>query len=169
MTSRKQKNARNHGGELLPGKSLRILIADGVNMDLLGQREPEIYGTSTLEEIHRRVADEFGEYSAAIGLPECELHFFQTNHEGFFLDTLSGNWDGLILNPGAWSHTSMAIADRIRALSVPCIEVHLSNIHARGPAREKSLTAAAATGVLCGFGSDGYLAALILLLRQIRP
>ncbi|MEY4632275.1 MAG: hypothetical protein RIQ81_2395 [Pseudomonadota bacterium] len=159
----KSNNAQNRGG-----KVLRFLVANGVNLDLLGTREPEIYGSLTLEGLQRHVEASWSELARALDLPEAELHFFQSNHEGVFLEALDAGWDGIILNPGAWTHTSLALVDRIRAIDVPCVEVHLSNIYAREPIRQKSLIAGEVSGVISGFGADGYVAALLVLAARFK-
>ena len=136
---------------------MRIVIANGPNLNLLGSRQPEIYGRETLADIEAQLrarADGAG----------IELSFFQTNHEGVMLDRLqaeAAGSDGVILNPGALTHQSYALYDCLQALSVPVLEVHLSNLHSRTEAfRSHSLTAPAATGVIMGLGSRGYLLAL---------
>ncbi len=143
---------------------LRILVANGVNLDLLGTREPELYGTHTLDELNREIEAKWSAISGAADLPALDLHFFQSNHEGIFLEALDAEWDGIVINPGAWTHTSLALADRIKALNVPCAEVHLSNIFAREPMRQQSLCAPVVAGVVAGFGADGYVAALLALV-----
>ena len=85
---------------------LRILIANGVNLDLLGEREPELYGSMTLAQLQEKVEQGWGKLAAGLNLPATELHFFQSNHEGVFLEALDAGWDGVIINPGAWTHTS---------------------------------------------------------------
>lgn len=146
------------------GRALRILVANGVNMDLLGTREPEVYGTRTLDEINHEIESLWRGIASSGNFPDVDLHFFQSNHEGIFLEALDAGWDGIVINPGAWTHTSLALADRIRALGVPCVEVHLSNIFARGPERHVSMCAPAVTGVVAGFGPAGYVAGLLALL-----
>lgn len=162
----KSKSKSNFGAK--SHKKYRILVANGVNLDLLGQREPEIYGRDTLEEIQTKIVFDMEQFVQSLDLPEYELHFFQSNHEGVFLDTIGApGWDGIVLNPGAWSHTSLAIADRIRGLTVPCVEVHLSNIHAREAERQTTITGAASTGIVSGFGADSYLMGLLVLIRKL--
>lgn len=151
---------------------LRILVANGVNLDLLGTREPDIYGTQTLDEMNRDIEARWAEISDAAKMPAVDLHFFQSNHEGIFLEALDAEWDGIVVNPGAWTHTSLALADRIKALNVPCAEVHLTNIFAREPMRQHSLCAPVVCGVVAGFGADGYVVALFALVSTqltIRP
>ncbi len=146
---------------------MRILVANGVNMDLLGTREPGIYGTRTLEDINHEIESSWRRLAASGDFPDIDLHFFQSNHEGIFLEALDAEWDGILINPGAWTHTSLALADRIRALDVPCVEVHLSNIFAREPERHVSMCAPAVTGVIAGFGPAGYVAGLLALLSAL--
>jgi 3-dehydroquinate dehydratase II len=139
--------------------STRLVVANGPNLNTLGTREPEIYGPQTLADIQALVdakAEEMG----------WEVTFFQTNHEGEMIDRLQREAPGsagVIVNPGAWVHYSHALADCLRALSVPVVEVHLSNLFARA-AREQfrgvNVTAGAARGYICGLGSRGYLLAM---------
>jgi len=131
----------------------RITIINGPNLNLLGQRDPEIYGSETLEQIQDRMRERF---------PEMELDFRQSNLEGELIDWLqqTQEQDGVILNAGALSHTSLAIRDAIEAIHTPVIEVHLSNIAARESFRHKSLLSAVCRGAITGLGSEGYLLAL---------
>jgi 3-dehydroquinate dehydratase-2 len=138
---------------------MKILILHGPNLDRLGSRETSVYGSQTLDEVNVAIGAEASE----LGL-EVEIH--QTAREGEIIERLHaaiGSIEGAVLNPAAYSHTSRAIADAIRAVPYPVIEVHLSNIHAREPWRRRSVTAEAARGVVAGFGADSYLAALRLL------
>lgn len=146
---------------------LRILVAHGVNLDLLGTREPGLYGTLTLADIDKQLAAEAPHLAAAAGLEEVELTFFQSNAEAEFLEKLGEKWDGAVLNPGAWTHTSLALADRLKALSLPYAEVHLSNLAAREEFRQKSFAAPNAKGVVFGFGCASYAAGLLGLLHYI--
>lgn len=135
---------------------MKVLVIHGPNLNLLGSRELAVYGSATLEEVNediRRTAKEL----------ELELTIHQTAREGEIIELLHGGIgevQGAILNPAAYSHTSRAIADAIRAVPYPVIEVHLSNIHAREPWRRRSVTAEAAKGIVAGFGSGSYSAAL---------
>jgi len=134
----------------------KILIIHGPNLNLLGEREPEIYGTQTLDEINRNIAEHAKKY-------EIECRFFQSNHEGAIIDNIQDNrkWmEGLIINPGAYTHSSIAIRDTLSMLSCPIIEVHLSNIHSREHFRKRSYISPVATGVICGLGAKGYILAV---------
>ena len=138
---------------------MKILVIHGPNLDRLGSRELSVYGTKTLEEVD----DDIRAEAAELGL---EVDITQTAREGEIIELLHAGVDevaGAILNPAAYSHTSRAIADAIRATPYPVIEVHLSNIHAREPWRRRSVTAEAAVGIIAGFGSGSYLAALRVL------
>jgi 3-dehydroquinate dehydratase-2 len=159
MAAKKSKGPR--------GRPVRILIANGVNMDLLGTREPGVYGTRTLDQVNHEIEAVWRRLATGTDFPDVDLHFFQSNHEGIFLEALDAGWDGIIVNPGAWTHTSLALADRIRALDVPCVEVHLSNIFAREPFRHSSMCAPAVLGVISGFGADSYVAALFTLVSAL--
>ena len=137
---------------------MKILIIHGPNLNLLGKREPEIYGSRTLEDLETSLVDHAKDRGVA-------LDFFQSNHEGEIIDRIqsAGNAadtlqhaDAIVINPGAYTHTSLAIADAIKGVGVPAIEVHLSNIHARGRARSRSFVAPACTGQISGFGFDSY-------------
>ncbi len=138
-------------------------MANGVNLDLLGSREPHIYGSETLEQILGRLR----EMGQALGV---EIVGFQSNHEGAFLEVLSQRpaWDGIIINPGAWTHTNLALGDRLAALGIPYCEVHLSQLAQREDIRHRSYTAPGALGVIYGFGGLGYELALQALLYSIR-
>lgn len=135
---------------------MRVAVLNGPNLNLLGQREPAIYGSQTLADIEAMVRDE----ASRLG---DSLSWSQTNHEGALVDAiqhLPGRSDGLILNAGAYTHTSLAIRDALLAVRVPFVEVHLSNLFAREPRRRHSLFADVALGVITGFGGHGYLLAL---------
>jgi 3-dehydroquinate dehydratase-2 len=133
-----------------------ILILHGPNLNLLGQREPDVYGRTTLEEIDRRLV----EAGKELGL---EVRSFQSNGEGALIDALHAarGWaGGVIFNPGGYTHTSVALRDAISAISLPVIEVHLSNVYAREPFRHQSLIAPVCAGKIVGFGWRSYLLAL---------
>ena len=143
----------------------KILVINGPNLQLLGKREPEIYGSETLADI----ADSLNKIAAEKGFI---LEFFQSCIEGEIVEVignevLNASCDGIIINPGAYSHTSIAILDAIKALDIPVIEVHLSNIHAREEFREKSITARGARSVICGFGRYSYTLALEGLINSL--
>ncbi len=134
----------------------RILVINGPNLNLLGTREPEIYGTETLEEMNNHLAV----LAKEIGL---EVSFFQSNHEGEIIDILQRERekaDGIIINPGALTHYSYALRDAIVAIGVETVEVHLSNLFARDDFRQKSVIAPVCRGQVCGFGFYGYAMAL---------
>jgi len=145
------------------GDMAKILILNGPNLNLLGQREPEIYGSLGLADIEaelERWADGAG----------ARIEMRQTNHEGTLLDWLhaaDGAVDGIVLNPGAWAHSSIALADAVAGIATPVIEVHLSNVYAREPYRHHSYLSAKVAGVITGLGALGYrLAAEALLARH---
>jgi len=142
----------------------RVRVLHGPSLNLLGRREPSIYGTATLAEIDRGLAAEAAELGLAV---EC----FQSNHEGVLIDRIheaAGSCAGILINPGAYAHSSLAIADALRAIALPAVEVHLSNVHAREPARHTLVVAAACVGVIAGFGALGYALGLRALLPHIQ-
>lgn len=140
-----------------------LLVLNGPNLNLLGTRQPEIYGATTLKDIQascRKEADAL----------ECAVAFFQSNHEGALLDAVhgaSGVHDGLIINAGAFTHTSVALMDAVLSVGVPTVEVHLSNTHAREDFRHKSYLAKATVGVIAGFGAASYTLAIRALARHL--
>ncbi len=141
----------------------RVLALSGPNLQLLGTREPAIYGRETLDDIHARLTARGQELGAAV-------EGFQSNHEGALLDRIGaapGHFDGLLLNAGAYTHTSLALFDALKATSLPCVEVHLSNPEARESYRHRSTVAAACVGKVAGFGGDSYVLALEGLVRWL--
>ncbi|MCD4758236.1 MAG: type II 3-dehydroquinate dehydratase [Arcobacteraceae bacterium] len=142
---------------------MKIAVIQGPNLNMLGIREQNIYGPMTLDQIHQQMkgsADQNG----------VELEFFQSNLEGEIVDKIQeclGTVDGIIINPAAYSHTSIAIADAISAVNLPVVEVHISNIYKREEFRQKSVTATASLGVITGFGPFGYHMGLIALTQII--
>ena len=135
----------------------RIVIINGPNLDRLGTREPDIYGDQTLTDLENLLTEE----AESLGV---QVQFYQSNHEGFIIDEIGEYSDsevfGLILNPGALTHTSLALRDAIAGSDLPAIEVHISNIYQREDIRRHSLTAPACIGVISGLGFDGYVVAL---------
>lgn len=143
---------------------MKILVLSGPNLNLLGTREPHIYGTTTLADIERDLEAAAAELGVTV---EC----VQSNHEGLLIDRIQaahGDADGIIINAGAYSHTSLALRDALAAVAIPYAEVHLSNIFAREPERRHSTLAAGARAVLCGFGAPGYALALRGLVAALR-
>ncbi|MFM7218458.1 MAG: type II 3-dehydroquinate dehydratase [Bacteroidota bacterium] len=137
---------------------MRFLIINGPNLNLLGSREPSIYGSRSFEDYSEELKDLF---------PLVELAFFQSNVEGELINALHGaigTVDGILLNAGGYSHTSVALADAVKAIGLPVVEVHISNIHAREEFRQVSLTARSCIGVVSGFGLTSYRLALEALL-----
>ena len=141
----------------------RLLVVNGPNLNLLGRREPDVYGQASLSDIERWVRDR----ASALG---CEVEWFQSNHEGAILDFLQERAPGsagVVLNGGALTHSSYALYDCLRVLTVPVVEVHISNIHARPEEfRHRSVTAPAAVGVIAGLGPRGYLFAMEYLIDR---
>ena len=143
---------------------MKILVLHGPNLNLLGQREPDIYGTQTLADIDRMIIQLGEELSV-------KVETFQSNHEGGLIDrlhtALQDGTSGVLINPGGLTHTSVALRDAISALPFPVVEVHLSNIHARESFLHHSYVSPVVTGVVCGFGSDSYLLALRAILAKL--
>jgi len=141
-----------------------LLVLNGPNLNLLGVREPEVYGRETLEDIMTHL----GKVAAELG---CAITHRQSNHEGDLIDAIHaarGVHDGLIINPGAFTHYCYALRDAIAAVNLPTIEVHLSNIHAREPFRHLSVIAPVALGQIVGLGASGYEWALRALVRHLQ-
>ncbi len=137
---------------------MKILIINGPNLNLLGKREPSVYGASSFEDYLKVLKEQF---------QNVEISYFQSNVEGELINTLHQygfDVDGIILNAGAYTHTSIALGDAIRAITAPVVEVHISNVHAREEFRHKSMIAAACKGVIAGFGLDSYRLALLSLV-----
>ncbi|PLX86554.1 MAG: type II 3-dehydroquinate dehydratase [Desulfuromonas sp.] len=143
---------------------MKILILNGPNLNLLGTREPAVYGAQTLQDIMANLrADVQGD--------DMILEDFQSNHEGALIDQIhraaQDRFSGLIINPGGYTHTSVALRDAIAGVSLPTVEVHLSNIHAREEFRHRSLIAPVAIGQICGFGAAGYTLAVSALRAHL--
>ncbi|MBQ9642015.1 MAG: type II 3-dehydroquinate dehydratase [Bacteroidaceae bacterium] len=139
---------------------MKILILNGPNLNLLGKREPGIYGS-------RGFADYYDELVRSY--PDTELSYYQSNIEGELINELHQKgytWDGIILNAGAYTHTSIALRDAISAITAPVVEVHISNVHQREAFRHQSMISAVCKGVICGFGLDSYRLALEALIHQ---
>ncbi len=138
----------------------KIAILNGPNLDRLGKREPEIYGKATLADLEKALRGEFG--------AKAELEFFQSNHEGELIDRIAkladAKFDGIVINSGAFTHTSIALRDALLGAHVPAVEVHISNIYKREEFRHVSLTAPACAAVIAGLGLEGYHAAVRFLL-----
>lgn len=140
---------------------MKILLINGPNLNLLGTREPEIYGSQTFEAFFETLCS---------ALPDVELEYFQSNHEGALLDKLHEagfRADGIVLNAGALTHTSIALADAVAAISTPVIEVHISNVHRREPFRHHSFLSAYCVGSIVGLGLEGYRLAVDWFLRKV--
>lgn len=130
----------------------KVLIMNGPNLNLLGVREPDIYGNTTMDDCIAQLRTEF---------PEIEIDYYQSNHEGDLIDKLhevgfDSEMKGIVLNAGAYAHTSLAIADAIKAIAVPVVEVHISNISSREEIRHRSLITPSCKGIIAGFGMDSY-------------
>ena len=139
---------------------MKILILNGPNINLLGKREPEIYG-------NRGFADYFDELKKTF--PEVEFDYYQSNVEGEMINKIHEvgfSWDGIVLNAGAYTHTSIALQDAIKAVETPVVEVHISNVHKREEFRHKSMISCACLGVICGFGLDSYRLGVEALKRH---
>ncbi len=140
---------------------MKILVLNGPNLNLLGQREPGIYGTETYEFLCKLVREH-----AAVKGAQCDC--FQSNHEGALIDAIhaaNGVYDAMVFNPGAFTHYSYALHDALKSVQVPCVEVHISNVHQREEFRRKSVTAPACVGQICGLGLKGYLLAMDYFLE----
>ena len=143
---------------------MRILVLHGPNLNLLGKREPEIYGAHTLEDINRELV-------VQANMLGVTLDYFQSNHEGELIDLIHsalGSRDGILINPGAYTHTSVAIRDALSGVNIPTVEVHLSNIHRREEFRHHSYIAPIALGQITGFGSNSYRLGLEALVHHLK-
>ncbi len=152
------ETARYSGGE-----TKKVLVLHGPNLNLLGRREPAVYGSAGLAEIDAMLADEAAKR-------DTKLHIVQSNHEGGLIDALheAVGWaDGVLLNPGGYTHTSVALRDAVAAVGLPTVEVHLSNVAAREPFRRRSLVAPVCVGTVTGFGARSYLLGLVGLLNHL--
>ena len=142
---------------------MKIVVIQGPNLNMLGYREPNVYGAMKLEEIHTQM-------EAVAKQNNFEIEFFQSNLEGEIVDKIQeclGDADGIIINPAAYTHTSIAIRDAISAVSLPAIEVHISNIYRREEFRQKSMIAPVCTGQISGFGPFGYHLAMISMMQML--
>ena len=140
-----------------------LLILNGPNLNLLGTRQPDVYGRTTLTDIEAMCKN----HAQAIGI---NVEFQQSNHEGALVDSIHaarGTHDGIILNAGAYTHTSIALMDALASVELPAIELHLSNVHAREEFRHTSYIAKVAVGIICGFGARGYLLAMDALVSHL--
>ena len=138
----------------------KILVLNGPNLNLIGRREPKIYGNKSFEVFIPELQNLF---------PECEIAYFQTNHEGVLIDKLQeavGTYDGIVFNPGGYAHTSIAIADAVRAVEVPVVEVHISDIYKREPFRRHSFVSEACVKTIVGLGLKGYEEAVRILVEK---
>jgi 3-dehydroquinate dehydratase-2 len=156
---------RQKGQKNPPPVPRRILTLHGPNLNLLGSREPEIYGSTTLADIHAAM-------ESRARVEGVRLESFQSNHEGQLIDRVQAaateGIDFIIINPAAYTHTSVALRDALAAVRIPFVEVHLSNVHARDSFRRHSYFSDIALGVICGLGVQGYLAALDFALARLR-
>lgn len=141
----------------------RILVINGPNLNMLGKREPEVYGTETYEKLCEKLEEQGKRLTVKVEMR-------QSNHEGQLIDWIQeapAAFDAILINPGAYTHTSIAILDAVRSITLPVVEVHLSNIHAREHYRATSVTAAGARGIIAGFGTDSYRLGLEALIRLL--
>lgn len=142
---------------------MKIMVLNGPNINFLGIREKEVYGSQNYEEMCQYIKKNIKK--------EIELEIYQSNIEGELINLIQkayfDKFDGIVINPGAYTHTSIALYDAIKSVSIPTVEVHISNIHKREDFRHKSFTAAACIGQICGLGSDGYILAIEFLYKKI--
>ena len=143
---------------------MKILVLHGANLNMLGLREPEIYGSTTLAQINERLTEDALEWGA-------EITFCQSNHEGILIDAIHAAFQvqhGILINPAAFTHTSVALRDAIAAVNIPTVEVHLSNVYKREEFRHHSFIAPIAIGQISGFGVDSYRLGLRALINHLR-
>ncbi|MCT4509820.1 MAG: type II 3-dehydroquinate dehydratase [Tepidibacter sp.] len=141
-----------------------ILILNGPNLNLIGQRETDIYGKKTMQDLHKLIIEESKKMN-------IRVEFFQSNHEGEIIDKIQSSintYDGIVINPGAYTHYSYAIYDAIQSIDKPVVEVHISNVHKREEFRQKSVTAKACIGQITGFGFYSYILGLYSIVNYIR-
>lgn len=141
-----------------------ILILNGPNLNLIGQRETDIYGKKTMQDLHKLIIEESKKMN-------IRAEFFQSNHEGEIIDKIQSSiniYDGIVINPGAYTHYSYAIYDAIQSIDNPVVEVHISNVHKREEFRQKSVTAKACIGQITGFGFYSYILGLYSIVNYIR-
>ena len=141
---------------------MKILFLNGPNLNMLGIREPDIYGKQTYADLETYIRDFCRELDIS-----CEI--FQSNHEGALVDAIQAAWgkmDAIVINPGGLTHTSVSLRDALAGVNIPFFEVHISNIHQREPFRHHSYLSGIAKGVICGFGTDGYRMAIEFALRH---
>ena len=142
---------------------MKILVLNGPNMQLLGLREPDIYGRTTYAELVQRLQT----YGSQL---DCQIDCVQSNHEGELVDAIAGavgNYDGIVINPAAYSHTSLAIHDALKAVGIPAVEVHVSHVFSREEIRSRLVTAPACRGMIAGLGLDGYELAIRALCKRV--
>lgn len=140
---------------------MKILVVNGPNLNLLGTREPEVYGTLTLEKVNKELL----KYAKELGV---DIEFFQSNVEGEIVNAIQAarqNCAGIVINPAAYTHTSVAIRDAISAVALPAVEIHISNVYAREEFRKHSLIAPVCVGQIAGFGLDSYKLAMLALVK----
>jgi 3-dehydroquinate dehydratase-2 len=144
--------------------ALNLLLLNGPNLNLLGSREPEVYGSTTLADIEAAAVTQAGQGGA-------RLATFQSNHEGALIDRIQAakkdGVDAIIINPGAFTHTSVALRDALAGVAIPFVEIHISNIHQRETFRHHSYLSEIAAGVICGLGTEGYAAAIAFALKKL--
>lgn len=146
-----------------------VIVANGVNLDLLGRREKVFYGEYTLKDVERHIHNLKDDIAKICGFAAgCDIYFFQTNDECTFLEKISQPCDGIVLNAGAWTHTSLALSDRLAALKIPFVEIHVSNLSQREFYRHSSFISSLALGVVYGFGLHTYSIGLMAILTKIK-